>query len=194
MSNALREEKYKHCAMCQDSPPGPCCWCSGLQQWDVDMGQLSYFTWAKLCTQCVSMLLIRKIAHGACWSVFKDMQYILFFPPQRDQQGQQSLAVLHHSWLLHVLSAIIPPYTPTAELQPPVTYNYSISANLEDLRTEISDNCQRYKCFWTVCLAHCWRIQLWVKAWHRQHECHTLRAMMTHNGKTGQKHVGKSWQ
>lgn len=122
MSKAPREEKYKHCAVCQDSPPGPCCWCSGPQQWDVNMGQLSYFTWAKLCIQCVSMLSIRKTARGACWPVFKDMQYILFFPPQRDQQGQQSLAVSHHSWLLHMLNAIIPPYTPTAEMQPPVTF------------------------------------------------------------------------
>lgn len=122
MSKAPREEKYKHCTMCQDSPPGPCCWCSGSQQWDVNMGQLSYFTWAKLCTQCVSMLSIRKTAHGTCWPVFKDMHYILFFPPKGINRSSRVLPypTSGDSCIWSVPSSL--PYAPTAELQPPVTF------------------------------------------------------------------------
>lgn len=60
MFGAPREEKHKHCLMCQDWPPGPCWWCSGHQQWDVNMGQLSYFTWVKLYIVCVHIFNQRK--------------------------------------------------------------------------------------------------------------------------------------
>lgn len=60
MFGAPREEKHKHCLMCEDWPPGPCWWCSGHRQWDVNMGQLSYFTWAKLYIVCVHIFNQRK--------------------------------------------------------------------------------------------------------------------------------------
>lgn len=104
-------------------PPGPSWLCLGHQQWNVNMGQLSYFTWATLYIQCLFILS----AHGACWSIFKAMGLVIN-PPQRDQQGQQEpclFTTTTDSSICSKLSTLN--YTSIPELQPPTEYNCSIS-------------------------------------------------------------------